>query len=135
MLVLVHDAAGTRAFVPEPSPTGAARVDELERAANVNADDIVTICWTSGTEGVPKVPRSHNHWISGSLCHYDGAQIRRGDRLVNPFPLVNMAALGGCFMSWLRAGHADPAPPVRLPVYLQQIATESPSMRSRRRRS
>ena len=137
VLVLGQDAAGTRAFVPEPSPTGAARVDELERAANVNADDIVTICWTSGTEGVPKgVPRSHNHWISGSLCHYDGAQIRRGDRLLNPFPLVNMAALGGCFMSWLRAaGHADPAPPVRVAGVSAADRDGEPSMRSRRRRS
>ena len=94
----------------------------------MNADDIVTICWTSGTEGVPKgVPRSHNHWISGSLCHYDGAQIRRGDRLLNPFPLVNMAALGGCFMSWLRAaGTLILHHPFELPVYLQQIATEKP---------
>jgi len=119
---------GTRAFVPEPGPTDAARVRELESAANVNADDIVTICWTSGTEGVPKgVPRSHNHWISGSVCHYDGAQIRRGDRLLNPFPLVNMAALGGCFMSWLRAaGTLILHHPFELPVYLQQIATEKP---------
>ena len=119
---------GTRAFVPEPGPTDAARVRELESAANVNADDIVTICWTSGTEGVPKgVPRSHNHWISGSVCHYDGAQIRRGARLLNPFPLVNMAALGGCFMSWLRAaGTLILHHPFELPVYLQQIATEKP---------
>jgi acyl-CoA synthetase (AMP-forming)/AMP-acid ligase II len=119
---------GTQAFVPEPNPTDAVRVLELERAASVNADDIVTICWTSGTEGVPKgVPRSHNHWISGSLCHYDGAQIRRGDRLLNPFPLVNMAALGGCFMSWLRAaGTLILHHPFELPVYLQQIATEKP---------
>jgi cyclohexanecarboxylate-CoA ligase len=119
---------GTRAFVPEPNASDAARVRELEREANVNADDIVTICWTSGTEGMPKgVPRSHNHWISGSLCHYDGAQIRRGDRLLNPFPLVNMAALGGCFMSWLRAaGTLILHHPFELPVYLQQIATEKP---------
>jgi acyl-CoA synthetase (AMP-forming)/AMP-acid ligase II len=130
-LVLVLDKQtppGARAFVPEPRPTDAARVRELERVANVNADDIVTICWTSGTEGVPKgVPRSHNHWISGSVCHYDGAQIRRGDRLLNPFPLVNMAALGGCFMSWLRAaGTLILHHPFELPVYLQQIATEKP---------
>ena len=101
---------------------------ELELAANVHADDIVTICWTSGTEGVPKgVPRSHNHWIAGSCAHYDGAQIRRGDRLLNPFPLVNMAAIGGCFMSWLRAaGTLLLHHPFELPVYLQQIATEQP---------
>ena len=129
VLVLGPEApAGTRAFVPEPSAANTSRAQEPELAANVNADDIVTICWTSGTEGVPKgVPRSHNHWISGSLAHYDGAQIRRGDRLLNPFPLVNMAALGGCFMSWLRAaGTLLLHHPFELPVYLQQIATEKP---------
>lgn len=129
VLVLGRKAPlGTRPFVSEPSSTDAARVRELELAASVHADDIVTICWTSGTEGVPKgVPRSHNHWISGSVSHYDGAQIRRGDRLLNPFPLVNMAALGGCFMSWLRAaGTLLLHHPFELPVFLQQIATEQP---------
>ncbi|HEY7640739.1 MAG TPA: class I adenylate-forming enzyme family protein [Steroidobacteraceae bacterium] len=129
VLVLGRDAPpGAHPFVPEPSAGNTTRACELELAANVNADDIVTICWTSGTEGMPKgVPRSHNHWISGSLCHYDGAQIRRGDRLLNPFPLVNMAALGGCFMSWLRAaGTLILHHPFELPVYLQQIAAEKP---------
>ena len=129
VLVLGHDTPpGTRAFVPVPTASDAARARELELAANVHADDIFTICWTSGTEGVPKgVPRSHNHWISGSLAHYDGAQIRRGDRLLNPFPLVNMAAIGGCFMSWLRAaGTLLLHHPFELPVFLQQIASEQP---------
>jgi acyl-CoA synthetase (AMP-forming)/AMP-acid ligase II len=74
-------------------------------AQPVSADDVFTICWTSGTEGVPKgVPRSHNHWIAISHGHFEGAQLREGDRLLNPFPLVNMGAIGGCFMSWLRGG-------------------------------
>ena len=129
VLVLGHDAPeGTRPFAPEPSPLNTARARALELAAGVHSDDIVTICWTSGTEGVPKgVPRSHNHWIAGSICHFDGAQIRPGDRLLNPFPLVNMAALGGCFMSWLRAaGTLILHHPFELPVYLQQIAQEKP---------
>ena len=94
----------------------------------MHADDVLTICWTSGTEGMPKgVPRSHNHWIAGSIAHYDGAQIRPRDRLLNPFPLVNMAAIGGCFMSWLRAaGTLLLHHPFELPVYLQQIAAEKP---------
>jgi acyl-CoA synthetase (AMP-forming)/AMP-acid ligase II len=117
-----------QSFAPEPAASDAARVRELELAASVHADDIVTICWTSGTEGVPKgVPRSHNHWIAGSIAHYDAAQIRRGDRLLNPFPLVNMAAIGGCFMSWLRsAGTLLLHHPFELPVFLQQIASEQP---------
>ena len=128
-LVLGRDAPeGTSPFAPDPSGLNTSRARALELAAGVHSDDIVTICWTSGTEGVPKgVPRSHNHWIAGSICHFDGAQIRPGDRLLNPFPLVNMAALGGCFMSWLRAaGTLILHHPFDLPVYLQQIAQEKP---------
>ena len=129
VLVLGREApAGARPFSPEPATDDAARAQTLERSAGVHADDILTICWTSGTEGVPKgVPRSHNHWIAGSVAHFDGAQIRPGDRLLNPFPLVNMAAIGGCFMSWLRAaGTLLLHHPFELPVYLQQIAAEKP---------
>ena len=94
----------------------------------VSADDIATLCWTSGTEGMPKgVPRSHNHWIAISHAHFEAAGIRRGDILLNPFPLVNMAAIGGCFMSWLHAaGTLVLHHPVDLMVYLTQIATERP---------
>lgn len=120
--------AGTRPFAPDMGRDAAARARQLERAADVAADDILTICWTSGTEGVPKgVPRSHNHWHAISCAHFDGAQLRRGDTLLNPFPLVNMAAVGGCFMSWLHAaGTLLLHHPFELPVYLRQIATERP---------
>ena len=100
----------------------------LEAGAAISADDILTICWTSGTEGRPKgVPRSHNHWLAISWAHYQGAQLRDGDRLLNPFPLVNMAAIGGCLTSWLHtAGTLLLHHPFELPVYLRQIATERP---------
>jgi acyl-CoA synthetase (AMP-forming)/AMP-acid ligase II len=131
--VLVLDAeapAGTRPLgIEEHAGAGVRqRAAELEREANVSADDILTVCWTSGTEGRPKgVPRSHNHWLAISVAHYDGAQLRAGDRLLNPFPLVNMAAIGGCFTSWLHAaGTLVLHHPFELPVYLQQIAQERP---------
>ncbi len=130
ILVLGAEAPdGTQAFVPAAADARVrARAAELERAADVSADDVLTICWTSGTEGMPKgVPRTHNHWLAIGVAHYDGAQIRPGDRLLNPFPLVNMAAIGGCFMSWLQAaGTLILHHPFELPVYLQQIAAERP---------
>jgi cyclohexanecarboxylate-CoA ligase len=130
VLVLGENAPpGTRRFVPgTQDATTTTRARELEQSADVAADDILTICWTSGTEGVPKgVPRSHNHWNAISCAHLDGAQLRRGDTLLNPFPLVNMAAVGGCFMSWLHsAGTLLLHHPFELPVYLRQIATERP---------
>lgn len=97
-------------------------------AADVNADDIATICWTSGTEGTPKgVPRSHNHWYAISFAHLRGASIQPGEVLLNPFPLINMAAIGGCFMSWMHNGGTLVLHhPLDLPTYLKQIAIERP---------
>ena len=131
VLVLGDDAPPPARALQLPGANDAGahrRALELEQAAAVSADDILTICWTSGTEGMPKgVPRSHNHWIAISHAHAEGAQLRPGDTLLNPFPLVNMAAIGGCFMSWLHmAGTLLLHHPFELPVYLQQIATERP---------
>jgi acyl-CoA synthetase (AMP-forming)/AMP-acid ligase II len=115
--------------LPEPDTSELQKLQQRVQEASVSADDIATICWTSGTEGTPKgVPRSHNHWLAISHAHFEGAGIRRGDILLNPFPLINMAALGGCFMSWLHAaGTLVLHHPLDLPVYLQQIARERPN--------
>ncbi len=112
------------ALTPQSRVALAALIDALQ----VSADDVATICWTSGTEGLPKgVPRTHNHWIAISYGHLRGAGIRRGERLLNPFPLINMAAIGGCFMSWLHsAGTLVLHHPLDLGVYLRQIAEEKP---------
>jgi acyl-CoA synthetase (AMP-forming)/AMP-acid ligase II len=130
VLCLGTDAPpGSIAFTPAPLDPGSRRqLADHVAAHRVDADDIATICWTSGTEGVPKgVPRSHNHWLAISHAHHRGAGIQPGDRLLNPFPLINMAAIGGCFLSWLHCGgtlllHH----PLDLAVYLQQISTEKP---------
>jgi acyl-CoA synthetase (AMP-forming)/AMP-acid ligase II len=93
-----------------------------------SADDVFTICWTSGTEGAPKgVPRTHNQWIAISYAHFESAKIAPGDMLLNPFPMINMAAIGGCFLSWLHAaGTLLLHHPFDPQVYLGQIARERP---------
>jgi acyl-CoA synthetase (AMP-forming)/AMP-acid ligase II len=93
----------------------------------ISADDAATICWTSGTEGVPKgVPRSHNHWIAIGHGTHDAIAVRPGDVLLNPFPLINMASIGGLFMSWLQtSGRLVLHHPLDLPVFLGQISAES----------
>ncbi|MSQ57228.1 MAG: short-chain-fatty-acid--CoA ligase, partial [Limnohabitans sp.] len=39
-------------------------IEHAHKKANITANDVFTICWTSGTEAQPKgVPRSHNEWL------------------------------------------------------------------------
>ncbi|MEP4891961.1 MAG: class I adenylate-forming enzyme family protein [Aliiglaciecola sp.] len=100
--------------------------EAYSRQHPVSADDLITICWTSGTEGDPKgVPRSHNQWLAIGKATYLGNQIEDNETLLNPFPLINMASIGGMFLSWLYSGgklvlHH----PLNLPVFLQQIVDE-----------
>ncbi len=65
---------------------------ELDDDANRN----ITVCWTSGTTGTPKgVPRSHNMWMATARTCANAGDYHEGEILLNPFPLVNMAAVGG----------------------------------------
>jgi acyl-CoA synthetase (AMP-forming)/AMP-acid ligase II len=110
--------------------TGDAALLASYRAANpINADDIFTICWTSGTTGIPKgVPRSHNHWVGIAPGTYVTSRLQDGDVMLNPFPLINMASIGGITMSWLRiSGTMVLHHPFDPQIYLGQIATERPS--------
>ncbi len=90
------------------------------------ANDIFTICWTSGTTGTPKgVPRSANHWLAISRAVADLAELRDGDVLLNPFPMVNMGGLGGFFFNWLRfRATLVLHHPLDLEVFLQQLQAE-----------
>lgn len=100
-----------------------ARLDNLPPA---DANDAATICWTSGTEARPKgVPRSHNHWRMAGIACMDAARLDDNDAVLNPFPLVNMAAIGGCFMPWLiTGGKLVQHHPFDLPVFLRQLVVE-----------
>ncbi len=96
-------------------------------AENPNdANDVFTICWTSGAEPNPKgVPRSYNHWITIANAMVDGVPIDRESCLMNAFPLVAMAGIGGMLVPWLLTGcklvlHH----PLSVPVLLQQIKVE-----------
>jgi acyl-CoA synthetase (AMP-forming)/AMP-acid ligase II len=92
----------------------------------VAANDIVTICWTSGTESRPKgVPRSHNHWIAIARIVVAMAEMQDGYRMLNPFPMVNMASIGGCLVPWLiKCGTMALHHPFDLKTFLGQVASE-----------
>lgn len=102
------------------------RLAEHRAQHPANANEIFTICWTSGTESMPKgVPRSHNDWIAIAYATVDGAELRESDNLLNPFPLVNMAGIGGMLVPWLLTGsNLVMHHPFDLPTYLKQVAIE-----------
>jgi acyl-CoA synthetase (AMP-forming)/AMP-acid ligase II len=103
-----------------------ARIQQAEQDAAITANDVFTICWTSGTEAQPKgVPRSHNEWLIVAPSIIEAAQLPRHARLLNPFPFVNMAGLSTAFAAWLvLGGTVVQHQPFSLPVFLQQLRDE-----------
>ena len=101
-------------------------LDAYLETLSPSANDVFTICWTSGTTGQPKgVPRSHNMWLTSAYTSYDCVQFRDGDVFLNPFPLVNMASIGGFLYNWLLCrGTLVMHHPLDLQVFLKQIEIE-----------
>jgi cyclohexanecarboxylate-CoA ligase len=93
----------------------------------ITANDIFTICWTSGTTGTPKgVPRSHNLWLPMAKAAAFVSETEEGDTLLNPFPMINMASIGGFLFNWLLCkGTLVQHHPFDLNVFLTQISTEN----------
>ena len=93
----------------------------------ITANDIFTICWTSGTTGTPKgVPRSHNLWLPMAKAASFVSETEEGDTLLNPFPMINMASIGGFLFNWLLCkGKLVQHHPFDLNVFLTQISTEN----------
>ena len=102
------------------------RVVQATRDAAIDANDVVTICWTSGTEAAPKgVPRSHNEWLIVAPSIIEAALLPAHARLLNPFPLVNMSGFSSAFATWLvLGGTVVQHHPFSLPVFLQQLRGE-----------
>ena len=92
----------------------------------VEAAETLTICWTSGTEATPKgVPRHHDHWRVNGEALVEATGLQDGDVLLNPFPLINIAAFGGVVMPWLlRAGTMVQHHPFDAGIFLDQLISE-----------
>lgn len=89
--------------------------------------DVVTICWTSGTTGTPKgVPRAHSMWLASSDSQVTELELTADERILCPFPVVNMAGIGGMLVPWLQTGSTLLLHhPIDLPVFLGQIGSEA----------
>ena len=93
---------------------------------SLHPNDCVTLCWTSGTEGVPKgVPRAHGDWQAIAMGTISTPQLTSDDVLLNPFPMVNAGGMAGMFLPWLILGaRLVQHHPFDLEVFLTQIETE-----------
>ena len=94
----------------------------------IDANDIFTICWTSGTEANSKgCPLSHNNWI-GMAVLQEAAGMKAGDVMITAGPLVNMASVGTVYVPWLVLGGTMVLHhPFNPQVFMQQIMTERPN--------
>lgn len=94
--------------------------------ADLDASEALTLCWTSGTEAVPKgVPRHHDHWVVNGEALVEAAGLQSGDAILNPFPLINIASIGGMVMPWLVCqGRLIQHQPFDLPIFLGQMQDE-----------
>jgi acyl-CoA synthetase len=92
----------------------------------IDPNDCVTLCWTSGTEGVPKgVPRAHGDWQAIAFGTIETPQLTADDVLLNPFPMVNAGGMAGMFLPWLMLGaRLVQHHPFDLEVLITQIETE-----------
>lgn len=138
--VTVFDDDVVIGVIPDPdnaSPAGAVELDDKEPSAAAtealaavagkgDPNDILTICWTSGTTGEPKgVPRSHNHWLAIGRGVANASGVSDGDKMLNPFPFVNLASFAGFFVPWLlHHCHLELHHPFDAQVFLGQLSDD-----------
>ncbi len=93
---------------------------------DLSPDSDATICWTSGTTGTPKgVPRTHAMWGETARFQVDALGLTEADNILCPFPLVNMAGIGGMLVPWLMSRSTLVLhQPLDLPTFLGQIQSE-----------
>ena len=89
----------------------------------IDANEIVTMHWTSGTTGEPKcVPRSHNQWHGTGHACTDGGGLQPGERILAPMQMVHTAGYSGMLMPWLETqGLLAMHQPFDMGIFLDQI--------------
>ncbi|WP_461834625.1 class I adenylate-forming enzyme family protein [Desulfothermus sp.] len=99
---------------------------ERLQKVHIDANDIFTLCWTSGTEADPKgCPLSHNNWINQALIQKDSVGLSEDTIYITAGPLVNMAAIGTTYMPWIvHGGSFVLHHPFDFELYIKQIIQE-----------
>lgn len=124
---LAADSKDVTHLFPTPATTADEDAVASYRAAHPNdPNDCVTICWTSGTEGVPKgVMRAHYDWLVFSMVCQDASATTTEDVLLNAFPMINMAGICAMLLPWVRTGCVlVQHHPFDAPTFFAQIALE-----------
>jgi acyl-CoA synthetase (AMP-forming)/AMP-acid ligase II len=116
-------AEGLQAAVARVRGWGAEELRQHLRDQQVTAHDVVTICWTSGTEAQAKgVPRNHNEWLIVGQSVIDAGELQPGAQMLIPFPFVNMAGLSTSLAAWLMTGGTlHHHHPFKVDVFLAQL--------------
>lgn len=96
------------------------------RTIAIDANEIATMHWTSGTTGDPKcVPRNHNTWHATGGCCTDCGGLQPGERILAPMQLVHTAGYSGLLMPWLETqGLLALHQPFDMETFLDQIEAE-----------
>ena len=122
----VAGAVGLAAELDRLTPEKIDAVAAYAAEHPVDPNDCITICWTSGTESRPKgVPRAHYEWLVMSWDTVYSPSLTHESRILNPFPMVNMAGINGMFLPWLRVGCVlVQHHPFDLAIFLRQVEQE-----------
>ncbi|MBA3027900.1 MAG: acyl--CoA ligase [Desulfobacteraceae bacterium] len=101
------------------------RLPQYLAETSISADDVFSICWTSGTEADPKgVPRSSNQWIAAGHFVREAGGVGPFSNILSPFPFINMGSIV-VFIQWLlTGGKLCLHHPFDIPVFLEQVKQE-----------
>ena len=96
----------------------AARLDAID----VDANDIFSLCWSSGTEALSKgCPMSHNNWLFQMNLIPQSAGLHEGDRVLATAPVVNMTGVATWLASLAIGGTTLLHHPLNMPLLLKQL--------------
>jgi len=100
---------------------GAADIARLD-AIVVDANDIFSLCWSSGTEALSKgCPMSHNNWLFQMNLIPQTAGLHEGDRVLATAPVVNMTGVATWLASLAIGGTTLLHHPLNMPLLLKQL--------------